>query len=175
VLRRVGNARVRAQGTLAGNLCFAEPRSDVATALVALGASVLVRSATGERSLPVADFVLAPFTTDRQSNELVVRVDIPLDGARRAAYVKYQVAERPTVGVAATEWAATGGARRQVVVGAVSERPLVFGGDAGGVLDPDAVAAAVDPIPDLTGSVEYKRHLTAVFVRRALAALDDAA
>ena len=50
VLRRVGNARVRAQGTLGGNLCFAEPRSDVSTALVALGASVVLRSTRGVRS-----------------------------------------------------------------------------------------------------------------------------
>src|SRR5262245_27128961 len=53
VLRLVGNARVRAQGTLGGNVCFAEPRSDVATALVAIGATVVLQFTRGERSLPV--------------------------------------------------------------------------------------------------------------------------
>ena len=35
---RVGNARVRSTGTVGGNLCFAEPRSDLGCVLVALGA-----------------------------------------------------------------------------------------------------------------------------------------
>ena len=35
---RVGNARVRSTGTVGGNLCFAEPRSDLGCVLLALGA-----------------------------------------------------------------------------------------------------------------------------------------
>ena len=175
VLRRVGNARVRAQGTLGGNICFAEPRSDVATALVALGASVVLQSTRGERSLAVEDFVLGPFTTDREPDELLVRIDVPMPGPEGATYVKYQVAERPTVGVAAVERRNGGRPRRRVVVGAVSECPLVFDEDDGGEIDAEAIAASVEPIPDLTGSEEYKRHLTAVYVRRALASLDGAA
>jgi aerobic carbon-monoxide dehydrogenase medium subunit len=175
VLRHVGNARVRAQGTLGGNVCFAEPRSDVATALVALGASVVLRSTRGERSLSVEDFVLGPFTTDREPDELLVRIDVPMPGPDRATYVKYQVAERPTVGVAAVERQDGGRPRRRIVVGAVSERPLVFDEDDSGEIDAGAVASSVEPIPDLTGSEEYKRHLTAVYVRRALASLEGAA
>ena len=175
VLLRVGNARVRAQGTLGGNICFAEPRSDVATALVALGATIVLQSTRGERSLPVEEFVLGPFTTDREPDELLVRIEIPLPGPDRAVYVKYQVAERPTVGVAAVEQSDGGRPRRRVVVGAVSDRPLAFDADDAGEVDAEAVAAAVEPIPDLTGSEEYKRHLTAVYVRRALASLAGAA
>ena len=175
VLGRVGNVRVRAQGTLGGNLCFAEPRSDVATALVALGAVVVLRSTREERTLPVDDFVVGPFTTDRQPDELLVRIEIPLDASRRSTYLKYQVAERPTVGVAAVEWHEDGRIRRRVVVGAVSERPLSFDADEHGEIDADGVAAGVDPIPDLTGSEDYKRHLTGVYVRRALASLAGAA
>jgi aerobic carbon-monoxide dehydrogenase medium subunit len=175
VLRRVGNARVRAQGTLGGNVCFAEPRSDVATALVAIGATVVLRSTRGERSLPVEEFVLGPFTTDRQPDELLVRIEVPTPGPDRATYIKYQVAERPTVGVAAVERADGGQPRRWVVVGAVSERPLAFDADDAGEVDAEAVAAAIEPIADLTGSEEYKRHVTAVYVRRALASLAGAA
>src|SRR5699024_10988976 len=40
VEKGVGNARVRAQGSIGGNLCFAEPKSDVGTALIALQATV---------------------------------------------------------------------------------------------------------------------------------------
>jgi carbon-monoxide dehydrogenase medium subunit len=47
----VGNARVRAQGSIGGNLCFAEPKSDVATALVAYGAEVTLAATLPTRSL----------------------------------------------------------------------------------------------------------------------------
>src|SRR5262245_34013181 len=40
----VGNARVRAQGTVGGNLCFAEPRSDVIALLTAFEATLVLRS-----------------------------------------------------------------------------------------------------------------------------------
>jgi carbon-monoxide dehydrogenase medium subunit len=165
VLHRVGNARVRATGTLGGNLCFAEPKSDVATALVALDAGVVLRSPRGERALPVRDFVVGPYTTDREPDELLVRIDVPLVPERRGVYLKYQTMERPSVGVAAVEWNGT----RRVVVGAVSEIPMVFDDD----IDPEAIATAIDPIPDLTGSERYKRHVTSVFVARALALLQE--
>jgi carbon-monoxide dehydrogenase medium subunit len=170
VLARVGNVRVRTSGTLGGNLCFAEPKSDIATVLLALGADVVLRSAGGERIVPVGEFVVGPYTTDRRADELLVRMDIPLGRLRRGVYLKHQTMERPTVGVAAVDWHDGG---RRLVVGAVSERPVAF--DAGdGEIDPDAVAAAVEPIPDLSGSTRYKRHLTSVLAQRALARLGAA-
>ena len=72
--------------------------------------------------------------------------------------------ERPTVGVAV----ARNGEAPVVVVGAVDERPIRV--DASGDVDDyvTAARAAVDPVDDLSGSAEYKRHLTGVMVRRAL-------
>jgi carbon-monoxide dehydrogenase medium subunit len=86
----------------------------------------------------------------------------------RATYVKFQVLERPTVGVAAV---ARNGDAPTVVVGAVDEKPVRV--DASGDIDNyvDAAREAVDPVDDLSGSAEYKRHLTGVIVRRALEAL----
>jgi CO/xanthine dehydrogenase FAD-binding subunit len=53
-------------------------------------------------------------------------------------------------------------------VGAVDERPIRV--DADGDVDDyvDAAREAIDPVDDLSGSAEYKRHLTGVMVRRAL-------
>src|SRR5690606_27215887 len=53
VLRQVGNPRVRSSGTLGGNLCFAEPKSDVATILGALEATVRLDSPEGSRNVAV--------------------------------------------------------------------------------------------------------------------------
>jgi carbon-monoxide dehydrogenase medium subunit len=164
----VGNARVRAQGTIGGNLCFAEPRSDVATALIALDATVRLISAEGARTLSVAEFILGPYWTQRESNELLVDISIPLP-APVGVYLKFQTVERPTVAVAAVR---LGTAGVRIVVGAVSEVPVVVDSDSISDVDPAAVAARIEPIPDLTGSVRYKRHVTEVYIRRAIEGLN---
>ena len=164
---RVGNARVRGQGTIGGNLCFAEPRSDVAAGLMALGGSVRLQSKDAERAVSVADFVQGPYWTTREPEELLVSVEVPLP-APVGVYLKLQVTERPTVGVAAVRLPATAACR--IVIGAVADTPRVFDFDDWSDVDAEALAAELEPVPDLTGSVEYKRHVTAVFVRRAVAA-----
>jgi aerobic carbon-monoxide dehydrogenase medium subunit len=164
--RHVANVRVRAAGTLAGNLAFGEPHADPAALLVALGASVELVGGDGRRSLPVEEFIVGAYETGLAENELIEAVVVPLPQPdTRATYLKFQVLERPTVGVAAV---ARNGDAPTVVVGAVDEKPVRIEG-----VD-DYVAAAreaIDPVDDLSGSAEYKRHLTGVIVRRALEAL----
>ncbi len=58
--RDVANVRVRATGTLGGNLAFADPHSDPATFLLAAGATVELARGERRRSLPVEAFVLGP-------------------------------------------------------------------------------------------------------------------
>ncbi len=169
VEQRVGNPRVRTQGSIGGNLCFAEPKSDVAAALIALDASVTLTSASNSRTVSVQDFIIGPYYAEREADELLTSVSIPVVESRRGSYVKFQVTERPTVGVAVVEDTTTGAAR--IVIGAVGEIPFVHDLDRLADLDVNAVMVDIDPVADLTGSVEYKRHVTGVFVRRAVAAL----
>lgn len=168
VLNQVGNPRVQAAGTLAGNLCFAEPRSDVIPLLVALGADVTLASSRGQRTVDVSSFVVGPYTTVKQPDELLTRISIPVVRGRTCVYVKYQIMERPTVGVAVTR---SNGLTR-VVVGAAGMNIVVVESD-DQVIDSGEVADLLDPIPDMTGSADYKRHVTSVFVDRALTALEE--
>src|SRR2546423_633457 len=99
--RQVANARVRAVGTLGGNLCFAEPHSDPPTALLVHGARVALAGAAGARRLPLADFLVGPYESALGPDEILTHVDVPLPPARAAgAYLKFGMHERPTVGVA---------------------------------------------------------------------------
>jgi aerobic carbon-monoxide dehydrogenase medium subunit len=170
----VGNARVRAQGSIGGNLCFAEPKSDVATALVAYGAEVTLAGPAGRRAVAVEDFVAGPYFADKESNELLldVRIPIPAPGTR-AIYLKYQIAERPTVGVALLHDATAGQCR--LVVGAVGEVQMLWTFGDPSEIEPEAVVEELDPTPDLTGSERYKRHVATVFIRRAIGAMTAAA
>jgi xanthine dehydrogenase YagS FAD-binding subunit len=57
--------------------------SDMAVALVALGASVRVRGQKGERMIPIGDFHRLPGTTPQldtnlQPDELILSIDLPL-------------------------------------------------------------------------------------------------
>lgn len=170
VERAVGNARVRNQGSVGGNLCFAEPKSDVGTALIALQAVACLASSGGRRELPIEEFIAGPYYAAKEPDELLVDVRIPVEGPEvRAVYLKYQTMERPTLGVALTHVPDTGDCR--VVIGAVGEVPAVWTFASPGDVDPGTIAAEVDPTPDLTGSERYKRHITDVYVRRALDAL----
>jgi carbon-monoxide dehydrogenase medium subunit len=170
----VGNARVRAQGSIGGNLCFAEPKSDVATALVAYRAEVDLAGPDGGRRLPVEEFVVGPYFADKEPDEILIDVRIPLPNRKtRAGYAKFQIMERPTVGVGVVHDSAAGLCR--LVVGAVGEVQMLFPFSHPDEIDPEAVAEQLDPTPDLTGTERYKRHVSAVYIRRVLNSLEPAA
>jgi carbon-monoxide dehydrogenase medium subunit len=42
-------------------------------------------------------------------------------------------------------------------------------------MDPAAISAQLEPVSDIAGSAEYKKHITAVYVRRAIAQARDGA
>lgn len=176
----VANIRVRASGTLGGNLCFAEPHSDPATLLTALGAKVTVQGKSATRSAAVDKLITGAYETSLANDELLTSVAIPLPAKnQRAAYLKFQLKERPTLGLALVlDLDGDTIKNASAVVGSVSAVPtqsdkanaLLIGArsqvekqlDAAA----EALAQAADPIDDLEGSAEYKRHLIAVFLRR---------
>ena len=162
VAERVGNVRVRASGTIGGNLAFAEPRSDISTLLIAAGASVVVTDGGAQRRVAVEEFLLGPFEPDLEPEELLVGVEVPVGAADVGAYHKVTVTERPVVGVALVPVAAAGGWR--LVVGAVGDEPLVVEAASLAEVDADGVAGEVDVVADLAGSEAYKRQLTRVAV-----------
>ena len=180
----VANVRVRVAGTLAGNLAFAEPHADPPALLIALGARVILQGASGTRALPVIELITGMYETAIAADEIIVAIEIPFPRPdARIAYVKFQILERPSVGVAAVASLRDGrfvGAP-MMVVGAVDEmaRPVPTAQFAGadaryagtGEALAEAARAAVEPVADLAGSVDYKRHLVGVFAQRAVASL----
>lgn len=168
----LGNQRVRATGSIGGNICFADPRSDVTTVLFALKATVQLRSADGSRTVPIDEFVLGEMESDCQEGELLEAIHIP--PARIGhVYVRHQPAEYPTVCIALVQSLDRTGAPVTIVVGAVGERPQVFEAPSLDRIDLDQILPGLDVIPDLNGSESYKRHLAGVFIGRAAAAMQE--
>lgn len=168
VAEGVGNIRVRSTGTIGGNLVFAEPRSDLATALLALGAEIRLVGPEGGRQLPLSEFLVGPYEVDLRPGELVLAVAVRLHATDFAVYKKIVLSERPVVGVALVRH--LDGPRWRLVVGAVGLDPTIVETDELTALDPGAIAASIDPTRDLSGSEEYKRHLTVVTIERSVAA-----
>ena len=175
VLSQVGNPRIRASGTLAGNLVFAEPKSDVTTILMGLDAEIVLASNTGMRGLSVDEFILGAYYAAREPGELLTAIKIPVGRVVAAAYLKYQTMERPTVGVAALDLNLEGRHVRRIVVGAVADRPHMVDVETPAPVNASAIAAEIEPIADIAGTARYKRHVTEVYINRAVARLDEEA
>jgi carbon-monoxide dehydrogenase medium subunit len=166
----VASPRVRNQATVGGVLADADYASDPPAVLTALGARVLLRSASGERSVAIDELIRGHYETCIAGDELLVEVRVP-PCPERAVYRKFRSRsseDRPCVAVAA----ARGEGAPRVVVGAVAGRPQEFPELCADGGSPAEIGAAygerIDPISDARGGAGYRRRVIAVEVRRAL-------
>jgi xanthine dehydrogenase YagS FAD-binding subunit len=147
----------REHAIFANGFCASAHPSDVAAALIALGATLR----TTTRELPVADLYRLPTEDDRnvttlEHGELILELDVPQPDA--STYLKAMDRRRwsfPLVGVAA---ARTGDDRRLVLAG-VAPIPWVID-------SPEALGNAT-PLP----GTAYKVEIAEALVRRALEAI----
>ncbi|MGH7886882.1 MAG: FAD binding domain-containing protein [Candidatus Binatia bacterium] len=182
----VANIRIRNMATIGGNLAHGDYQSDPPIALMALDAVVEVISGTNTRRVKLSEFLLGSYETALEPGELIAAVLLPPAPDLRGSYVKFTTGsseERPCAGVAALARLEGGICQElRLAVGAVSPRPLRIhkaeelaqGSPLTAPLIAQAArlaSQAVDPIEDLRGPADYKRHLVEVLVRRALTAL----
>ncbi len=181
VAARVANLRVRSVGTLGGNLCFGEPHSDPAVALLACGATLVLAGDREERRLSADAFFTGILQTARTPGEVLVGVEVPaIAPGTGAAYERFATHERPTAGVAAM-LAIDGGVITfaRIAIGSVgpvpARAPETEAALAGQRPSPRLFAAAAETagrtaeiLDDLYGSADYKRHIVTVLATRAL-------
>ena len=77
LVRRIGSVQVRNNGTIGGNIANGSPIGDTMPALIALQATLVLRSAEGERRLPLEDFFIAYGKQDLRPGEYVRAVIVP--------------------------------------------------------------------------------------------------
>ena len=180
---KVANVRVRTTGTIGGNLCFAEPHSDPATLFNVLNSSVVLQSSQDKREIPIEEFVIGAYETSLKEGELLTQIRIPLlEQHQRTAYTKFQVHERPTLGLALLLEIPNGNKEitlARVAVGCVSPFPqrcseaeTLMVGEQSLVeqkLDEvaDILADQAELVDDAEGGIDYKRSLIHTFLRRA--------
>jgi len=179
-------------GSRPGTMAVAPGQSNVSISptLACLSARVQVHGPEGVRTVPVLDFLRDTYEVDLARGEFVTGIEVPLPPPNAAAaYLKHvtgPITDRPCVGVAALVALNANGTCADLRVAlssvqGVSSRPLLVDAAAAGVkgrrLDDgaiDAVADAAytraDPPSDLRASAWYRKEMTRVFVRRAVAA-----
>ena len=185
---RVATIRIRNQGTVGGNLVHADPAQDPPSMLMALDAQAVIRSTSGERTVPLDEFFVDYFETVVQEGEMLTSVKLPpLSANARTCYVKFLPRtedDYATVAVAARLQLDANNRVEdvRVALGAAAPVPLrakrVEDAIRGqtlteGIIDDAAelVTQEVDPIADIRGSAEYKRAMARVWTSRALKSL----
>jgi carbon-monoxide dehydrogenase medium subunit len=183
--RRIATPRIRHMATVGGGLAHGDPSQDPPPTLIALGASVTLTSASGQRVLPVEELFIDYFETDVQPGEILTSLLVPpAPAGSGVAYLKFlprTADDYATVSVAAVVTPGEGNICREIriALGSVgvtaihaTEAEAILRGQPLTEENIRAAAAAVkdavDPLDDYRGSAEYKRDMAEVFTRRAI-------
>ena len=172
MVRRLGGMQVRASGTIGGNIANGSPIGDMPPALIALGATLVLRRGEARRRLPLEDYFLAYGRQDRRPGEFVEAVIVPRP-APGSIYKLFKISKRFDQDISALCAAFA----LKVEDGVVTAARIAFGGmaatprrasacEAALVGRPWAVDAVVDaqaaldadfqPISDLRASAAYR-------------------
>lgn len=180
--RVIADPVVRNRGTLGGSLCQADPAEDLSTVCEVLDAVCLVRGPSGERQIAIDDFLLGPYETAVAPNEILIETRIPLRHNTSSAYAKVE----RRVG----DWAVTAAGSAVTLDGDTIAAARV--GLTAVNPDRDALAElsaalvgrpateetfaeagrlagqACEPVTDVRGTADYKRHLAGELTIRTL-------
>jgi len=179
----IADPMVRSRGTLVGAVCHADPQGDWASVMLALNGEIIAGSAQGERAIPVSQFVVGPFQNALQEGEIAIAARIPAPtGSVSGSYLKLErrVGDFATVGVAVALEMSGGTVSRAGIamtgvgasnIKATSAEQALQGKSLNASTIEEAArlaAEAAQPKSDVRGSAQYKRHVVASFVSRAL-------
>jgi xanthine dehydrogenase iron-sulfur cluster and FAD-binding subunit A len=184
---QVGAPQIRNRGTVAGNLITASPANDTITPLMALGASVTLRSLSGERTLTLKDFYRGVRRTVMRPDEILVDISFPaLQPDQRGIFLKLGLRQAQAISVVNVAIVLTLEEERieQAAITLGSVAPTIIHASQAEVylqgrpFDEATIAEAArltmqaaTPIDDLRGSSSYRREMVRVLTARGLRAI----
>src|SRR5919197_3445601 len=165
VCAQIADVQVRNRGTIGGNVCSSDPTNHLPPLMVALGATMHILGANGERAVPAEEFFLGVYMTAAGPGELLTKVTVP--PGKRDGFASVPIGKDGTCIVNA---AASVNGTARVVIGCVDAVPILVQPSS---TEPDAVREAVrganlQPPADVHASADYRRHLAEVLAVRAL-------
>jgi carbon-monoxide dehydrogenase medium subunit len=178
VAATVADVQVRNRGTLGGNICVNDPTNHFPPLLVALGASMTILGASGERTVGADEFFVGVFETVVREGELLTRISIPAVGKGTGDGMAGVALGAHGTFIANAAAAVVDGAWRIALgcVGAVPIRATAVEEKLSGTgVDEAAARAAVeglgavlDPPSDVHASADYRRSLAETSTVRAV-------
>ena len=182
----IGDVQVRNKGTIGGSVAHSDPGGDWPAAIIALDAELVAVSKNGERTIKAGDFFINLLTTALEPSEILreIRINRTNCGAAQA-YVKmhHPASGFAVVGVAANLSLRGNGNCEHASLGVTGVSSKAYRASAvesalnGAVLNNETIAKAaehaadgVDINGDLFASADYRRHLAAVYTKRAIEA-----
>jgi aerobic carbon-monoxide dehydrogenase medium subunit len=182
-VRHIGHYPIRQRGTVGGSLAHADPAAELPALAVALAAVMVLRSLQGERCVAAAEFFQGPFTTARESGEMLIEIRIPpLPPGTTSAFEEFsrRTGDFAMVAAAVTVKRDEAGNRQaaRIVLTGVGPTPMrvqpaeevllaVTGVE--GIRDAArAASGAVTPGYDANSSSRLRMHLVRELVTRAL-------
>lgn len=180
-VEHIAHPAIRTRGTFGGSVALADPAAEWPACCLALGATIVLRSVRGERSIEASEFFQGLYTTAMERDELLVHVQFPVSphGVRAVALeLSRRRGDYAIVGLVA-QACADGGDLSDVATAffGLSDRPIRLREveDALGRGALDAAHAAIDSSLPAEGDLYHlpatKRHLAKVLVSRAAAQL----
>jgi len=136
--REVGGLQIQNAGTIGGNLCNASPAADGIPALLALDATVELRSSAATTTIPLSSFILGPRRTRRTPDQLVTAVLVP--HARHAVTSRFVKL----------------GARRYLVISIVMASACLEVNDAGKITAARVAVGACSPVARRLPTLEQR-------------------
>jgi carbon-monoxide dehydrogenase medium subunit len=187
----IGSLQIQNRASVGGNLCNGSPAADTTPALIALGARARIVGPSGEREVPVEDFVVSPGRTVVKPGELLVELLIPAPAPHSSdAYLRFIPRNEMDIAVVGVGASVTLDGDKvkaaRIGLGAVAATPLLETKAADGLigkkLDDASLEAAgrlvsevCKPIDDMRGTIEFRLHVAAVLTRRVLTIAADRA
>ncbi|MEK9775856.1 MAG: xanthine dehydrogenase family protein subunit M [Quisquiliibacterium sp.] len=171
---QIGDAQVRARGTIGGSIANNDPAADYPAAVLALKAVVL----TDRREIDAQDFFLGMFTTALQEGEIVKAVRFAIPARSHYAKFRHPASGYAMTGVYVAEFDANGA--REVRVAVTGAAPSVFRWEqAEAALGKKFSVASLNGLTvseqglnaDLHAPASYRANLARVMTLRAVAQL----
>ena len=181
----IAHPQIRARGTFGGAIAHADPAAQLPALSLALNAKLLVKRKGAERWVTAEEFIVGPFMTVLEPEDMLAEVVLPPLAPRTAGSYKQVSRQRGGYAQAATISIIGLDERNRVkdvrcVLFSVGETPILSKYAAKVLVGNEPTEAAIadvaayvaknecDPGSDLHGTTEYRRQLVEVLVRRAL-------
>ena len=183
----VGAPQIRNRGTVAGNLITASPANDTISPLMALGASVTLRSLSGERVVPLHEFYTGVRQTVMRPDELLLDIFFPaLNPNQRGTFIKLGLRRAQAISLvnAAILLDIQDGIIHEAIITLGSVAPTIINATQaedylrGRLLDETSIdhaaqlaMGAARSIDDLRSSADYRDEMVRICTLRGLRAL----